>query len=208
MGGGVFFIAALVGLAAAVSGEARNPARCNAEHEIHAPQLAVLPTAGTANLIKLPQPDGHKATFPAALDGSPYAFYYAKSPTNSTKWTINIRGGGWCDDEKDCLCRSQQATKVSLGSSKHYAATTHYNCKNPMPDGTVDSNCHSIDLLYLDGASFSGFRAEPWAVPGTKEAVWFRGLANLDGTLDWAFQHLGLNNATEVFLSGESAGGW
>jgi hypothetical protein len=39
-------------------------------------------------------------------------------------------------------------------------------CSNPLPDGSVERDCNSVDLLYLDGASFSGYRAEPWAVPG------------------------------------------
>jgi len=46
-------------------------------------------------------------------------------------------------------------------------------------------------------------------VPGstTNETLMFRGLANLDATLDYAFEHLGLDKATEVVLSGASAGG-
>ena len=67
---------------------------------------------------------------------------------------------------------------------------------------------NSVDLLYLDGASFSGYRAAPWPVPGTKnESLWFRGITNLDATIDWLFTHGGLAGATEVLLKGESAGG-
>ena len=77
------------------------PAPCNSElrHE-----QASLVTRGAeegergalpAKLITLPQRKGEEASFPAALDGSPYAFYYAPSTTNSTLWSINIQGGGW-----------------------------------------------------------------------------------------------------------------
>lgn len=39
---------------------------------------------------------------PAALDGSPYGFYFAPSATKSAKWTVFIHGGGWCYDEVGC----------------------------------------------------------------------------------------------------------
>jgi hypothetical protein len=80
------------------------PVKCNNElfgtSSITTPDSASAPLGGSAgNLIKLPQPAGEEATFPAALDGSPFAFYFLPSATNSTKWTINIQGGGWCYDE-------------------------------------------------------------------------------------------------------------
>jgi len=156
------------------------------------------------NLIKLPQPKGQEATYPAALDGTPYAFYFTPNAT-STKWTININGGGWCYDEDDCLCRSYGA----LGSSKAYAVRGHCACMNPLPDGAADLTCNCIQMNYLDGASFSGYRAEPLPVPNSKNSsalLWFRGLKNLDATLDYAFAH-GMDKATEFVLTGGSAGG-
>ena len=74
-----------------------------------------------APLTLLPQDTGTDS--PACLDGSPYGFYFAKSPTNSTKWTISLQGGGWCYDEDTCFARS----KMSLGSSKNWEKAT--NCK-------------------------------------------------------------------------------
>ena len=58
----------------------------------------------TGKLTFLPQNEGGLS--PAALDGSPYAFYPVFSTTGSSKWTIQIQGGGWCYDEVDCYCRS------------------------------------------------------------------------------------------------------
>ena len=132
---------------------------------------------------------------------------YPFTETNSTKWTISINGGGWCYDEDDCLCRSYG----SLGTSKAYPPTAGCGCKNPLPDGSgkYDNDCNCIDMLYLDGASFSGYRAEPWLVPNTTNtsaSLWFRGITNLDATLDYAFAH-GLEDATEFVLTGGSAGG-
>lgn len=45
-------------------------------------------------------------------------------------------------------------------------------------------------------------------VPGQPgKFVHYRGLRNLDATLDYAFQHLGLDKATELVVTGGSAGG-
>jgi hypothetical protein len=51
-----------------------------------------------------------------------------------------------------------------------------------------------------DGASFGGFREETW------NNMSFRGLRNLDATVDAAFAH-GLDSVTEFVLTGGSAGG-
>lgn len=161
--------------------------------------------ANLGTLIKLPQPPGEETTFPAALDGSPFAFYFAKAATaaGAGLWTINIQGGGWCYDEKDCLCRS----KDSLGTSTVAASTKRMGCSNPNPDGTTVKDCNSVDLLYLDGASFSGYRAKPWPVPNSTDKLWFRGITNLDATIEWLLDNTPLKEATEVLLKGESAGG-
>lgn len=66
---------------------------------------------------------------------------------------------------------------------------------------------------FMDGASFSGYVEEPVVVPysklvtGSEVKLYFRGLRNLDATLDYAFENLGLGNATEMAVRGDSAGG-
>ena len=69
-----------------------------------------------------------------------------------------------------------------------------------------DADCNCVFLPYGDGASFSGYRAEPWSVPGTNETLHFRGIKNLDATVQWALSH-GLKDATELVVTGGSAGG-
>lgn len=139
-----------------------------------------------------------------ALDGSQYGFYFVPSATGSRKWTIYFQGGGWCDDEDGCLSRANS----TLGSSTFLL---HKNsgcpCMNTA-NGGLDETCNCLFLPYLDGASFSGYREEPWPVPNHPgEVVYFRGLQNLDSTLDYAFAQLGLDQATEVVVTGGSAGG-
>jgi hypothetical protein len=138
-------------------------------------------------LTLLPQDEGEES--PATLDGSPYGFYFKPSQSGkSTKWTISIEGGGWCYNEAECYSRS----KGALGTSKAWPATMPFSldpagfhfrqwemgCMNAEGD-TLDMDCNAIYLPYGDGASFAGFRGEPWAVPGTKEKLFFRGIKNL-----------------------------
>jgi hypothetical protein len=151
-------------------------------------------------LTLLPQDAGDAS--PACLDGSQYGFYFVPSTTNSTKWTISIEGGGWCYDEDACFSRS----KMSLGSSKSWAKTAGCGCMNVEGDG-LDHDCNCLYMPYGDGASFSGYRAKPWPVPGTSnETLTFRGIKNFDATIEWALAH-GLDQASEFVLTGGSAGG-
>lgn len=63
-------------------------------------------------------------------------------------------------------------------------------------------------MYYGDGASFTGYRADPWPVPGNASAsLYFRGIRNLDATLDALFATYGMDQAELVILTGGSAGG-
>jgi len=147
-----------------------------------------------------PQDAGEES--PACLDGSPYGVYFRKSPTNSTKWTIYILGGGWCYNEALCSWRAS----LFLGSSKTWSSWKTHRCMNANEDGSMDDDCNSVVLPYCDGASFSGFRPKPWPAPGGVPELFFRGIRNLDAAVQFAFS-AGMASATEFVLSGDSAGG-
>eukprot|EP00662_Eupelagonemidae_sp_cell21_P054754 gene54754-15218_t len=129
------------------------------------------------------------AARPACLDGSPYGLYFLPSETNSTKWT---------------------RSKTPLGTSTLFAAESQCSCMNgdcSCMNGDLGGDCNCLVLPYGDGASFSGYRAAPWPVPSQPGAnLTFRGIKNLDASLDWAFAH-GMDKATEFVLGGFSAGG-
>eukprot|EP00040_Diaphanoeca_grandis_P015374 m.78372 g.78372 ORF g.78372 m.78372 type:complete len:447 (-) comp25112_c0_seq1:147-1487(-) len=188
---------------ASTHGQNCNPELVKQRHTTPVP--TELGKSVVAKLVKIAQPAGEEAVYPAALDGSPFAFYNGEV-NPSTKWTINLQGGGWCYDEVDCLCRSQQNTSRSLGSSTGLNLVGHCSCANPLADGTFDA-CNCADLPYLDGASFSGYRAEPLSVPNSTEKIWMRGIKNIDGVLDYLFANTALKDATELVITGESAGG-
>lgn len=161
--------------------------------------------SGTSPLTLLPQDKGNES--PACLDGSPYGFYFTPSKTGSTKWTISIEGGGWCYDEQECYSRS----KMDLGSSKGWRKEAGCGCMNVKngdeSTSPLDEDCNCLYMPYGDGASFSGYRPDPWPVPGQNgETLTFRGIKNFDATIDWAMAH-GLDKATEFVLTGGSAGG-
>jgi hypothetical protein len=144
---------------------------------------------------------------PACLDGSPYGVYFRPN-ASSTKWTVFLEGGGWCYDEKDCLERSKVSSATAdagQGSSKKWGPTSGCGCMNVRDDGTIDDTCNCLWLPYGDGASFSGYRREPWPVPGGGELT-FRGIKNLYAGLDFAIAH-GLSEASDFVLTGGSAGG-
>ena len=127
--------------------------------------------------------------------------HFVPSKTNSKLWTIDIQGGGWCYNET--LCYERSLTR--LGSSKFFPKQSSCGCVN-VENGQIASDCNCIYMPYGDGASFSGLRDEPWPAPGNKK-LYFRGWKNLEATLDYAFQKLGMNNARQVVLTGGGAGG-
>lgn len=111
---------------------------------------------------------------------------------------ISIQGGGWCYDEVDCLGRSL----TPLGS------TTTWPAKAAGLSCTPQSGIAYVNMWYGDGASFTGFRAAPWPVPGNGSAqLLFRGARNLDSTLDYLFAQHGLAGAELLVVNGGSAGG-
>ena len=61
--------------------------------------LASIASASSANITLLPLSTGA-----AALDGSPYGFYFEKYAGDVTaqshRWTISLEGGGWCVGSK------------------------------------------------------------------------------------------------------------
>ena len=112
----------MFGVAAALG--ACNPSLYEMESSAAAPP-------GSVPLTLLPQDKGGES--PACLDGSPYGFYFVPSKTGSTRWTMNINGGGWCYDPHcpgptasgtvaDCADRA----RGDLGSSAGWARTREY----------------------------------------------------------------------------------
>jgi O-palmitoleoyl-L-serine hydrolase len=148
-------------------------------------------TGATYTWVPLPLDTGA-----ACLDGSQYGFFLCRPP-GATAWRIGIQGGGWCYNEADCLARAG----TPLGSSKTWPPqAANMGCD-------LTGTTAAVAMNYGDGASFSGFRAGTWPVPGANATLTFRGIRNLDATLDELVANWGLASATSVVLTGGSAGG-
>jgi O-palmitoleoyl-L-serine hydrolase len=118
------------------------------------------------------------------------------SPSSLLPKSLTFRGG-WCYDEDDCYQRSL----TKLGSSSTWPALAkNLTC-------TPTANTGYFNLWYGDGASFTGYRADPWPVPGTSEKLYFRGIRNLDASLDHLFKMYNLADVELLIVTGGSAGG-
>lgn len=147
-------------------------------------------------------------------EGSRGGYYFrpASSPSAKTKWKFHFMGGGWCKDEAGCVSRS----KILLGSSKLWTAQLSQlwapeyagfyglmdaNATNPFGDWNF------VWPAYCDGTSQTSDRTEPLVVDD-KTVLHFRGRALLDAHLhDLELDHQFLSTATQVIVSGTSAGG-
>lgn len=129
------------------------------------------------------------------LDGSRFGVFLCKAATN-TSWELAIEGGGWAYDLKSCAERA----RTPLGSSTTWPAQAP-----KMP--CLNSGTNYIYMQYCDGASFSGYRADPLPAPtNASQLLWFRGARNLAAALAVAREH-GLADATNFTMTGSSAGG-
>lgn len=141
------------------------------------------------------------------LDGTPPAYNIRLGTgANVSKYILFLEGGGWCFGIADCTKRRGGG----LGSSSSYKpGTTHGDYGGVMAySATTNPDFHTWTMVfahYCDGSSFSSFREEP--ISTKAGPMWFRGRANLDAILDELSSVHGMKSATELILSGGSAGG-
>jgi len=139
------------------------------------------------------------------LDGSPALYYHRKGTgSGAHKWFLHQQGGGWCYTEESCVGRS----KAGLGSTKGDANTSSlhvgYFSMDPLQNPLMH-NWNAVELRYCDGASLSGDKEGPADVGGT--TIHYRGRAILDAEIKSLLFDRGMNEATDVVVSGCSAGG-
>jgi len=137
------------------------------------------------------------------LDGSPAIYYFKPgSAVNSTKWVIHLLGGGLCFNDVDCFYRS----KTLLGSSYPWGKLMAYG--GPISENkTFNPDYYDWNhafYVYCDGACFSGNRDKPVNYNGT--LLYYRGHRNLVAITKDLLQNKGLDKATEVLVTGDSAG--
>ena len=157
--------------------------------------------SATMNIVYLNQTaDGEGAV---CNDGSSGIYYFkAGSKTNSTKWNLHFMGGGFCMNELECYGR----TLSFIGSSLPWNAT--FNWGGPLSeDPSYNPHFHDwnhVFFVYCDSGSFSGDKEEPIVVHSKN--IYFRGHRILLAVIKDLLKTKGLDKATDVLVSGDSAG--
>jgi hypothetical protein len=138
------------------------------------------------------------------LDGSPPGYVIGKgSGSGADKWIVHQGGGSWCFTIEQCLLRS----KTWFGSSDLWRPETFPLGGIFSDNETVNGEFYNWNVVYLgycDGGGFSGFLKDPVVVNGT--TLYFRGLP-IFLTLVQHLLDIGMKNATDIILTGCSAGG-
>ena len=194
-------------------------------------------TAAEAPATTVPPPAPNVAqavyldAYPLAkcLDGSPGLYYIrpAASAVNKTKFVVHIQGGGWCTQEQahaslgveanphGCSARAQSRLGSSLAKYGNNATVDLGDvegCDNNRWCGALMVNdpatnplaydWNAVFLYYCDGASWTGNQADR-----TEDGLYYRGWHNLEAAISDLLAHRGLDEATEVLIGGDSAGG-
>lgn len=173
----------------------------------------------TAVLTRL---DTQQYPMALCLDGTPGAFYIYGNASLSSKWHIHSVGGAWCSmrvsDTQQMMVNSCYNRSYSwLGSTNIYwpagqdLSSDEWVSGEPeylSSDPAINPQMHDwnkVILVYCDGSSFSSRRAEPVEVNGRK--LYMRGSYILEAVMDTLKTKYGLDRASEVVISGFSAGG-
>jgi O-palmitoleoyl-L-serine hydrolase len=153
----------------------------------------------------------------ACLDGTPPAYWlHAGDPA---KWVFLIEGGGWCFDPAgaNATITACAARAAGGGGSSNGLAPTFDVGGLLSPNATINphyAGWTQVFVHYCDGTSHSSDVAGPVPVPPADgdgdgklpSVVHFRGRANLRAVFGYLLANAGLAAATDVILSGGSAG--
>mmetsp|Transcript_25911 Transcript_25911/g.28815 ORF Transcript_25911/g.28815 Transcript_25911/m.28815 type:complete len:381 (+) Transcript_25911:19-1161(+) len=165
-----------------------------------------LPTDAASDLFNVTfLTEAAKTEGAICIDGTPGAYYFRPgSGSGANKWYIHHEGGGWCESSDNCYGRSLGR----LGSSKSYTPTMALNGGYFSNEDTVNPMMYNWNMVYLkycDGGSFSGNREDPDVYEGNK--LYYRGKRVLNAMHASLMTTKGLDKATDVVISGCSAGG-
>ena len=142
------------------------------------------------------------------MDGSQGGVYVRPSPTGSTKWIFSLQGGGECVTERRC---KPAAASSPLGSSKFFKknytfwgdSTTHF----------IDASCTGnptlcdYNMVYMPYCSQDLWTGQRTTVGPDTWGLYFSGRWIIKAVMDLLSATHDLKGASEVILSGNSAGG-
>ena len=152
------------------------------------------------------------------LDGSTPIFYYRQgNDTGTTKYNIYLQGGGWCSGiinkvspvfTSSCLSRSQTSYGTTIHDPTYSYFSYGYFDTNPV-NNPLSYDWNTIYVRYCDCSSFVGNNDTITNVTHNNQtySLYFRGFRVLKGAFELLWNEYGLSNATDVLLTGSSAGG-
>nr|XP_016457258.1 PREDICTED: pectin acetylesterase 7-like isoform X1 [Nicotiana tabacum] len=135
------------------------------------------------------------------LDGSPPAYHFDPGFGDGVgNWLVQLSGGGWCTNVKECLDRA----KSDLGSSNYMNPQEFQGFFSKNQSANPEFyNWNKVFVRYCDGGSFTG--DVEYVDPATK--LHFRGARIFTVVLEELLAK-GLKNAKNAILAGSSAGGY
>lgn len=158
--------------------------------------------------------DLRKYPLATCIDGTPGAFYTA-SGAAGRRWYVHHSGGGWCamdvpDSQGSTVDSCHHRRNTSLGSSNPYAPKTVLGgaggyISDDQAQNPLMHDWNKVQMIYCDGGSFSGRNETLTLVDGV--SLYFRGNYILEAVIDTLKTEYGLANASDVVVSGGSAGG-
>ena len=154
------------------------------------------------------------------LDGTPYEIWYAaaSNPANASKWVFDIQGGAWCESISECASRAYDPTNCYLGSSSAACFNADgERCMNKTDAMTFECLPACNGARWCGGLFVNDSATNPlthdwnkvtYTTYGNQSVpLYFRGHRNFLASIDYLIANANLGLATEVILTGNSAGG-
>ncbi|WOH13487.1 hypothetical protein DCAR_0832997 [Daucus carota subsp. sativus] len=135
------------------------------------------------------------------LDGSPPAYQLDRGKDEGVnKWLLHLQGGYWCTTVEECSMRMNDSS--GLGSSNKMTSLYFTGILSDNKELNPNFyNWNRVYVRYCDGSCFTGDKQESLV-----DGPYYRGGRIFYAIMDELLK-LGMENASNVFLTGNSAGG-
>jgi hypothetical protein len=177
------------------------------------PAITITHTATAANSPQLVVLS--KTTYPQAVcnDGTAGAYVLRQGAgAAANRWIISLQGGGECFDQATCSTRS--ATMPTLVSTASFQANPSSAFGQAGLLGTIPGtnpdfyDASVVQVLYCSSDDWSGAKSTTSAYNPNDPTTWnFQGRAILNSVVADLKANHSFSSATEVFFTGQSAGG-
>lgn len=137
------------------------------------------------------------------MDGTLGAFYHqSSSPENASRWVIFLDGGGECASEAACMAN----VNTALGSSNYFYPEVWlpYFLSDDCDLNPDFCTWNRVEIPYCSQDLWSGQVTQPNA---STWGLYFSGHLIFEAVLNALQASAGLGSATEIVLTGASAGG-